>query len=77
MAYAKAVSSILGQPCALPYVVFPICIYIPTDQPMGLTISISNYGTSFIVAAEPFPKLYTSELYFPPGAFLENLSTSP
>ncbi|KAI1109260.1 kinase domain-containing protein [Nemania sp. NC0429] len=54
---------------APPYAVYPLYIAMPAKKLTDPIVTISDYGTSFIVSAETTPKLYTPALYLPPEEF--------
>ncbi|KXX82331.1 Protein kinase dsk1 [Madurella mycetomatis] len=57
------------EPHAPPYAVYPMCIKMPADKLVDPVVLISDYGTSFLAAANTSPVLYTPALYLPPEDF--------
>ncbi|ELR07825.1 hypothetical protein VC83_01068 [Pseudogymnoascus destructans] len=53
------------EPHAPPYAVYPMHIKMPA-------VTISGYGTSFVVAIKLSPKLHTPALYLPPEDFFND-----
>ncbi|KAL2263392.1 hypothetical protein VTK26DRAFT_7031 [Humicola hyalothermophila] len=56
-------------PHAPPYAVYPLHIKTPANSLVDPVVRISDFGTSFIVAEEPNPKLHTPDPYLPPKTF--------
>lgn len=63
------------EPHAPPYAVYPIYIKTAADKLIDPIITISDYGTSFNLATERSPKLYTPPLSLPPENFFQETIT--
>ncbi|KAK3386145.1 kinase-like domain-containing protein [Podospora didyma] len=57
------------EPHAPAYAVYPLHIKMAADRLVDPIVRISDYGTSFVAAAEPSPELHTPALYLPPEDF--------
>ncbi|KJZ70177.1 hypothetical protein HIM_10437 [Hirsutella minnesotensis 3608] len=58
------------EPHAPPYAVYPMHMRMAADKLIDPIITISDYGTSFILATERSPELHTPPLFLPPGRLL-------
>jgi serine/threonine protein kinase len=65
----KRVDGTPVEPHAPPYSVHPLRSHIPANRLIDPRVKISDYGTSFVVADKPSPKLHTPSLYLPPEDF--------
>lgn len=63
------------EPHAPPYAVYPVYIKTAADKLIDPIITISDYGTSFNLATERSPKLYTPPLSLPPENFFQETIT--
>ncbi|PFH56346.1 hypothetical protein XA68_16698 [Ophiocordyceps unilateralis] len=59
------------EPQAPAYAVYLMHMKIAADKLIEPLITISDYGTSFVLAAERSPKLYTPPLFLPPEDFFQ------
>ena len=63
------------EPRAPPYAVYSMHIKMSAEQLIDPIVRISDYGTSFVLAAGPSPQLHTPALYLsPPKASSTNPS---
>ncbi|KAK9437321.1 rho type Ras-like GTPase [Metarhizium brunneum] len=59
------------EPYAPPYAVYPMHMKMAADKLRDPIITISDYGTSFILATERSPELHTPPLFLPPEDFFQ------
>ncbi|EGX92449.1 protein kinase domain-containing protein [Cordyceps militaris CM01] len=60
-----------AEPHAPPYAVYPLHMKTAADKLEDPIIAISDYGTSFVLAAERSPELHTPPLFLPPEDFFQ------